>query len=184
MEAASRQHDVLARAATLLCILCTPPDAAAERAGRELEILGYVERAVLLDPPLALDAKLDTGAETSSLGTEAIEPFRRGGKRLVRFRLVDPVSGESHIIERERVRTVGVVQHDGERQKRPVVQMRICIAGRVVDTEVNLVDRSEFTYPLLLGRNTLAEFALVDPAATHLAPPACEAPTVAVEDGP
>jgi hypothetical protein len=62
--------------------------------------------------------------------------------------------------------------------------MRICIAGRVVDTEVNLVDRSEFTYPLLLGRNTLAEFALVDPAATHLAPPACESPTVAVEDGP
>ena len=30
---------------------------------------------------------------------------------------------------RERVRTIGVVQHDGSRQTRPVVMLEICIAA-------------------------------------------------------
>ena len=98
----------------------------------------------------------------------------------MRFRLIDRETGEEHIIVRERIRTVSIVMHDGERQSRPVVRMKICIAGRILNTEVSLIDRSEFTFPLLLGRSALESFALIDPGNTYLSTPDCDP---VVEDG-
>ncbi len=143
----------------------------------DLEILGWVENAQLLNPAITLKAKLDTGAETSSLDAEVIKKFRKDGKRWIRFRISDRDSGQEYIIVRERVRTSYVVQHDGSTQRRPVVEMSVCIADRVIHTEVNLIDRSEFIYPLLLGRSALEFFALVDPGNTFLSEPVCEPET-------
>jgi hypothetical protein len=139
----------------------------------DLEILGWVENARLTDPAIALKAKLDTGAETSSLDAEVIKKFRQDGRRWVRFRVSDRDTGEEFIIVRERVRTIGVVQHDGSRQTRPVVEMELCIAGRLMRPEVSLIDRREFIYPLLLGRSALESFALIDPGSTFLSEPVC-----------
>lgn len=143
---------------------------------RDLEIVGWIERARLMQPDVHLKAKLDTGADTSSLDVEILKKFRKDDKRWVRFRLIDRETGEEHIIVRERIRTVSIVMHDGERQSRPVVRMQICIAGRVVNTDVSLIDRSEFKYPLLLGRKALESFALVDPGNTYLSSPDCAQP--------
>ena len=142
----------------------------------ELKILGWVENAHLPDPGLELKAKLDTGAETSSLDARILKKFRKAGKRWVRFSVTDRESGEEFVIVRERVRTIGVVQHDGSRQTRPVVKLKICLAGTLLDTEVSLIDRSEFIYPLLLGRSALASFALIDAGNTFLSQPDCESP--------
>jgi len=153
---------------------------AAITVNRNLEIVGWVERARLLDPDVHLKAKLDTGADTSSLDVQILKKFRKDEKRWVRFRLIDRETGEEHIIVRERIRTVSIVMHDGERQTRPVVRMKICIAGRILHTDVSLIDRSEFTFPLLLGRSALESFALVDPGNTYLSSPDCDP---VVEDG-
>lgn len=142
----------------------------------DLQILGWVENARLPDPGLELKAKLDTGAETSSLDARVLKKFRKDGKRWVRFVVVDRDKGEEFVIVRERVRTIGVVQHDGSRQTRPVVMLEVCIAGQSLKTEVSLIDRSEFNYPLLLGRNALASFALVDASNTFLSEHGCEPP--------
>jgi len=142
----------------------------------DLQILGWIENAQLPDPGLKLKAKLDTGAETSSLDARVLKKFRKAGKRWVRFVVVSRESGEEFIMVRERVRTIGVVQHDGSRQTRPVVMLEICIAGQLLNTEVSLVDRSEFNYPLLLGRSALALLALVDAGNTFLSQPDCESP--------
>jgi hypothetical protein len=139
----------------------------------ELQILGWVENAYLPDPGFELKAKLDTGAETSSLDSRVIKKFRKGGKRWVRFAVTDRESGEEFILVRERVRTIGVVQHDGTKQTRPVVMIKLCIAGKYMETEVSLIDRSEFNYPLLIGRNALARFALVDSSETFLGQSRC-----------
>ncbi|HKJ16624.1 MAG TPA: RimK/LysX family protein [Xanthomonadales bacterium] len=143
-------------------------------ANRNLEILGWVENAWLHDPEMKIKAKLDTGAETSSLDAEIVKKFRKDGKRWVRFTVTDRESNEEYLLVRERVRTIGVVQHDGSRQVRPVVSINMCIAGRSLETEVSLVDRGEFIYPLLLGRNALDSFALIDPANTFLGGSECE----------
>ncbi len=142
----------------------------------DLRILGWVENAYLADPAWHVKAKLDTGAETSSLDARIIKKFRKSGKRWVRFAVIDRDSGAETIMVRERVRTVGVVQHDGTRQVRPVVELQICVAGQWLQTEVSLIDRSEFNYALLLGRSALASFALVDPGSTFLGATDCAAP--------
>ena len=148
--------------------------ATAAAATQDLEILGWVEKASLPAVGLELKAKLDTGAETSSLDARIIKKFRKDGKRWIRFGLTDRDSGEEIVLVRERVRTIGIVQHDGSRQTRPVVEMQVCIAGHTLQTEVSLIDRSEFIYPLLLGRSALASFALVDSGDTFLSEPDCD----------
>lgn len=141
---------------------------------RNLEIVGWVENTLLIGPGIIMKAKLDTGAETSSLDAGVIKKFRKDGKRWVRFRITDRQTGKEYIVVRERIRTIGVIQHEGRAQTRPVVVMDVCIAGRLLATEVSLIDRSEFNYPLLLGRNTLESFALVDPGNTFLSEPECK----------
>jgi len=167
-----------ARHHALICVVlftCAfPASAPLNAAERELEIVGWVERAKLLDPEIHLRAKLDTGADTSSLDVEVVKKFRKNEKRWVRFRMMDRETGKEHVIVRERIRTVSIIRHDGERQSRPVVRMKICLAGRVLDTEVSLIDRSEFAYPLLLGRSALESFALVDPGNKYLSEPDCD----------
>jgi len=157
----------------IFCIFLCAQTSVAMAETRDLKILGWVENAFLPGPGLEVKAKLDTGAETSSLDASVIKKFRNGGKRWVRFALVDRDSGKEYILVQERVRTIGVVQHDGSRQTRPVVQLQICIGGQTLDTEVSLIDRSEFSYPLLLGRSALGSFALVDPGGEFLVEGGC-----------
>lgn len=164
--------------ALLLLSLLPGLDSGLLAAGQELKILGWVENAKLIDPAIELKTKLDTGAETSSLDAQVIKKFRKDGKRWIRFRIADRENGQEYTLVRERVRTIGVVQHDGSTQRRPVVVMNVCIAGQVLSTEVSLIDRSEFIYPLLLGRRAMTGFALVDPSATYLSSPDCQHETV------
>lgn len=167
---------MITRIYSLIAVITLSLSASSETmaANRNLEILGWVENAWLHDPEMKIKAKLDTGAETSSLDAEIVKKFRKGGKRWVRFKVRDRESNEEYLLVRERVRTIGVVQHDGSRQVRPVVSVHMCIAGRSLATEVSLADRGEFIYPLLLGRNALDSFALIDPGNTFLGGSECE----------
>jgi hypothetical protein len=148
---------------------------------QELLILGWAETVYLVEPGLELKAKLDSGAETSSLDARIIKKFRQGGKRWIRFALSDPETGEEYVLVRERVRTIGVIQHDGDTQLRPTVTMQLCIADRMLEVEFSLVDRSEFSYPLLLGRRALKSFALIDTGNTYLTQPRCKLPATVKE---
>jgi hypothetical protein len=167
----------------LPCALLAAFAVEAMAAKRELAILGWVENVTLSGPGLELEAKLDSGAETSSLDARIIKKFRKSGKRWVRFAITDPGTGREYVLVRERVRTIGVVQHEGTNQVRPTVMIRICIADHLIDIEVSLVDRSEFSYPLLLGRSALESFALIDPGNTFLMSPRCE-PSDSVMESP
>ena len=139
----------------------------------DLKILGWVENAYLVDPGLEIKAKLDTGAETSSMDARIIKKFRKEGKRWIRFTITDRESGEEFVLVRKRIRTIGVVQHDGSRQTRPVVSLEICVDQARLETEVSLIDRTEFKYPLLLGRSALDSFALIDSGSVFLGESGC-----------
>lgn len=158
---------------TAVIVILVAICASVAAAPRELVILGWVEHVVLVEPGFRLRAKLDSGAETSSLDARIIKRFRKGGKRWVRFAVINPRTGEEHVLVRERVRTIGVVQHDGVNQVRPTVRVQMCVSDRLLDVEVSLVDRGVFTYRLLLGRTALESFALIDPGNTFLSRPQC-----------
>jgi hypothetical protein len=148
--------------------------ASASEPPRALEIFGWVERVELLDGKISLKAKLDTGALTSSLDATEIERFSRDGERWVAFTVTDDDSENSLRIERPLVRNVRIVRHSGESQRRPVVTLPVCFGHFYDELEFSLIDRSNFIYPVLLGRRALEERALVDSAATFTNYPACE----------
>ncbi len=141
-----------------------------------LEIFGWVERVELLDGKFSMKAKLDSGAANSSLDATDIERFERDDQRWVRFTVTDPESEEQAVLEKPLVRNVRIVRHSGEYQRRPVIELPICLGDQRRVVEVNLIDRSNFIYPLLLGRSALEGYALIDSGETFLFSPQC-APT-------
>jgi hypothetical protein len=140
----------------------------------ELQIFGWVEKVRLLDGDLAVHALLDTGAQNSSLDATNIRRFRRDGQRLVRFTVTDPETQDELTLEKPLIRNVRIIRHDGNHQRRPVIMLPVCLGGKLREVEVNLIDRSQLTYPMLLGRSALQDFALVDSGRRFLHPPSCD----------
>lgn len=137
------------------------------------EVFGYIEPVALPGAGFSIMAKLDTGADTSSLDATEIRRVRRGDKRLVRFTLQHPETGEEMTLYRDYVRTARIRRHFGDYHVRYVVNMSVCLGDTERTVEINLVDRSNFSYPMLLGRNALAGIALVDPSQTETSEPSC-----------
>ncbi len=140
-------------------------------AGRE--VAGWLETARLEPEGIELSAKLDTGADVSSLGAEAIRVVPNAGETSVHFRVQTPGGGLE--LQRPLVRNAWIKRHDAPPEQRPVVRLRFCVGGVDKEVEVNLVDRSNYAYPLLIGRNFLAGDLLVDPGERFSVSPACSA---------
>lgn len=132
----------------------------------EIVVMGWLEGVFLKPWNLRLTAKLDTGAKTSSLNAENIQRFNRDGNEWVRFSVSEDDDAPPLVIERPLVRTVYIKEHRKDASKREVVSLAICKNGRTYETEFTLVDRSNFNYPVLLGRSFLKSVALVDPSQT------------------
>jgi hypothetical protein len=159
----------------LICV-CSAPMPAAAKAKQ----VGWIENVRIKDIDLHLKAKMDTGATTSSIDAEIIDikkiaPRRRGftGETAV-FSMTDDDGARKKVFERHVVRYVRIKKKDGGYIRRPVVEMTFCIAGHEVMQEVNLADRGNFLYPVLVGRNMLSHAELlVDASRTFLTRPTC-----------
>lgn len=157
-------------------LLFSPLFAAASSDNPGKVIAGWVEKISLKEHKNILKAKLDSGAKTSSIHAEDIELFKRDGERWVRFNLiVDNEKGKTRTValEKMRERRVKIKEHDGNHDSRPVVKIDICFDGRSYPVEFTLADRSEFIYPVLLGRRFLAGIAVIDPESTFLTQAQC-----------
>jgi hypothetical protein len=144
------------------------------------KVVGWVENVMIEDVDITLKAKLDTGAKTSSIDAEVID-IRKEGKRIrgkytgevVVFSVKD-TADKSNTFERKIVRYVRIKKKNGGYLRRPVIEMAFCIAGRLVKEEVNLANRENFIYPVLVGRNMMQHADLaVDPARTFVSNPRC-----------
>lgn len=129
--------------------------------------MGWLESVFFRPWNVRMTAKLDTGANTSSLHAERLERFTRDGRKWVRFTVVKSPD-KKYVVERPVVRTANIKQHGKGSAQREVVTMMLCKNGREYDTEFTLVDRSNFSYPVLLGRSFLKHAALVDAGETFL----------------
>ena len=129
------------------------------------KIIGSVENIRLVPPNVVLKARIDTGAKTTSVDARDITPFERDGKEWVRFVIVK--GKKEYTIERKVIKTVLIKRHGTESQNRYVVKMRI-ILGKVSRLiSVTLNDRDDYKYPVLIGRNFLRDFFIVDVAKKH-----------------
>jgi len=134
--------------------------------------IGRIERARLYPSGLLLKAKIDTGARSCSLNAQKLTVFTRDGEAWARF-IVTNHHDRTVTLERKIIRTGTIKQKNNHPEKRPVILMGICIGRHYREVEVNLVDRSDFNYPLLIGRAYLQGDFLVDPDHKYTREPRC-----------
>ena len=137
------------------------------------QTFGYVEKAKFFPGDLTFHAKLDTGADTCSLDARDITEYENNGRKWVSFKVSDSY-GKEFTVKRELIRNMRVKRVGAPGQVRKVIRAGICLGNTYVVTDVTLIDRHDFNYQLLLGRNFLASFALINPAITFATEPNCK----------
>jgi len=134
--------------------------------------VGAIEEVILSPWGLSFPARIDTGADLSSLDARDLVVRNNFaefnlGKRWGSRRLRLPV------IEWRRIQTsLGT-------EIRPVVEISICLGSKLFRTPVTLKDRSEMLYPFLVGRTALSGKFLVDSSRSKAARPTCAGAAVA-----
>lgn len=132
-------------------------------------VVGEVETVRVEPPGFEIEARIDTGAESSSLHAENVTEFERDGEAWVKF---DVVSEEVSVtLERPVQKYVRVIQQsDKEGTRRPVVLLRLLV-GTIKDSfEFTLADRSHLAHHMILGRNFLTDLAVVDVGRQNIQP--------------
>lgn len=123
-----------------------------------LKIIGRLEQVDLPEWDFYdLDAKIDTGAFTSSLHCHHLEPFKKGEENWIRFYLLDPEheSYNDRKIEMPIHDQREVKSSNGETELRYFVRTKINFFDGSYTIEFSLTDRSAMKYPLLIGRKFL-----------------------------
>ena len=145
-------------------------DSRADR--NDLPVFGYLEKVLIEPQAFPMQAKLDTGADNSSLNANIIERFERDGKPWIAF-VVESIDGRELRLEKPVIRTARIKSHLGKAQSRPVVEIGFCIGGISRSVPVSLVDRTKFKYNLLIGRSFAAGHMLIDPSKKFTTAPNC-----------
>lgn len=138
-----------------------------------VQVYGWREWVTVSDGThqLKMQAKLDTGALTSSIHAEETKLFERDGKKWVRFVVTDPRTKDSKRmrIEAPLVRIARIKEPGGESEEREVVRLSFKIGDRNMRAEFTLNNRVNMLSPVLIGRRTLSEMGWVDPSRAYLA---------------
>jgi hypothetical protein len=135
-------------------------------------MIGATEEVLLLSWGMRVRARVDTGASTSSLDARDVRISGRRGARVVRFRLIGDTG--TAVVEMPVADVHTVRTPDAKRpERRPTIELDMCVAGHRFSAEVTLNDRSHMKYRMLLGRNALAGRFVVDLKQTGSPPAVC-----------
>ncbi len=129
------------------------------------KIIGRIEKIDL--PELSIfniDAKIDTGAYTSSLHCHDITVEKVKGRLHAKFYVLDPNHPEyeekqynAPVHKIKRVRS-----SNGEIEERVIIKQKIHFYGTLFKIQLSLTDRSKMKYPMLIGRRFLTDKFIVD----------------------
>ena len=143
------------------------------RRDSDVAVLGYIEDAYIGKLGLEMKAKLDTGADTSSLYARDVDIYKKSGNNhWVRFRVIGK-NGRSIRYDQNVVSFVAIKLKTGGTQRRPVIYLPLCVGGVSGLAEFTLADREHFDYQVLIGREFLASRIIVDSAQTFAADETC-----------
>jgi hypothetical protein len=134
-------------------------------------VVGESEKVRLTPPGHIFNARIDTGATTSSLDARDIETFERDGSTWVRFKIAPPGKAGLDEIEKPVVRHVRILQSiSSDTDRRPVVKLQFQLGRISLVEEFTLVDREHLNHQVLIGRNILKDLMLVDVAEKFIVP--------------
>lgn len=142
-------------------------------------VVGWHEPVAL--PDLGIDvayAKIDTGADTSTLHARDVRIVGEGSTRTVQFtppllrRQTSckewPEGGVRHVsapLVEERI----VRSSMGEDEVRVIIRTRLVLGPLEFEGSFSLTSREGLRFPVLIGRDALEGRVIVDPSRTHLA---------------
>jgi len=134
-------------------------------------LLGWREWLSLPELGVAcVRAKVDSGARSSSLHVQEQQLFEREGRQLVRF-VLDPGLRDSQrlTVEAEVIDQRVVTDSGGHRNTRVFIRTVLQLpTGQAWPIEINLTERRNMLFPMLLGRTALRRRCLVEPARSFL----------------
>jgi len=113
----------------------------------------------------AIKAKIDTGARTSSLHAFNMRVENRKNKYYVKFS-VNPIQGNTSIAvdcESLLVDERAVTSSTGHREHRYIILTPITLGAQTREIELSLSNRDPLKFRMLLGREALKNFAVIDP---------------------
>ena len=127
-------------------------------------IIGWREWLALPELQIpAIKAKIDTGARTSALHADFVEPFIKDGTQMVRFgvhplqkRLDLEIVCEAPVKDYRSVSDSG-----GHREMRYVIETDICFGDRTLRAELTLTNRDNMRFRMLLGRTAMAGMSVL-----------------------
>lgn len=143
--------------------VAVPPVVQKPKVTHKLGIIGEVEPIYFLPMKTPFMARIDTGAENSSIDVSDMRVFEREGQKWVGFDLVNKKSGEKTHFEKKIYRQTAI-KRQGDHEERIVVLMTVKMGKEKIAAQFSLSDRSKFEYQVLIGRNILKGRAIVDPA--------------------
>jgi hypothetical protein len=111
-----------------------------------------------------LDAKIDTGANTSAIHYNYAEVVKRDGKTKLHFTLLDPshpnFNNKEFFVEEFEQRLIK--NSFGDSEQRYVITTEIVLFDKTWKTEFSLSNRGNLKFPILIGRKLLRKAFLVD----------------------
>lgn len=111
-----------------------------------------------------MEAKIDTGAYTSSLHCESIDLANENGKTVLYFTL-EQDQRVPHRFETFRVKKIK--NSFGEMEERMVIKTLVKIGRKKVLSSISLTNRDSMRYPVLIGRRILKGRFLIDVNILH-----------------
>lgn len=131
-------------------------------------IIGTIELISILDLELYdLDAKVDTGADSNALHCDDIVIDENN---FVHFTLLDEIHESYHgkRIVMPLYKVKRVKSSNGEIQVRASIRVSVEFFGKRYKTVISLTNRSDMKYPMLIGKQFLANKFLVDVSKQYL----------------
>ena len=138
---------------------------------RSKRTVGRIEKVDFPDLVLSgIEAKIDTGAYTSSIHCESVKAIIKDGQEYVTFTLLDA----HHPLFHKKKFTLPLKAEKliknsfGQAESRYVIQTKVVLFEEIFDIELSLADRSQMDYPVLLGRKLLKKRFIVDVSRINL----------------
>lgn len=131
-----------------------------------MQVIGRTD--VIDLPELGLhdvDAKIDTGAYTSSIHCSRIKVKKDpDGSEVITFTIPGSKLHEKglHHFKVRQFESRHIRSSNGQIQERYVIKTQLILFGRKIRTEFSLADRSSMKFPILLGRKLLQNRFIVD----------------------
>ena len=135
----------------------------------DLPLIGWREWLALPQLGLvALKVKIDTGARSSSLHVDSIEEYECDGRTWLRFAVATRRHGAGLVdCDAPACDRRDVTDSGGHVTSRWFIRSVVSLAGVEWVTEINLTNRRNMLFPMLLGRSALCGRFRVDPQLSY-----------------